>query len=121
MYLWAMAEREPESLKTEYYAIGKFPGSKRILGIGPRRESSASLTAVREPIPWESRTEADDGFTWKGILKVDSKELRGEIVFERNAAGQEFMKYHDLIGYLRDKYHITYLKATGDPSFYVGG
>ncbi len=102
----------------EYSTKGRFPESERILLIGPRKQTFTTLTTKREPINEESQS---DGHSWKGELDVDGKDIKGKVVFERNASGEKFKTERELLDFLAEKYSITYLRDKSEPAIITGG
>ncbi len=105
-------------MSPEYSTRGRSPESERILLIGPRKQKFTTLTTKREPINEESHS---DGHVWTGELEVDGKEIKGKVVFERNAAGEKFKTERELLDYLAEKYSITYLRDKSEPAIITGG
>ena len=97
---------------TEYHAEGRFPESKRILLIGPRKQTFTTLIT--------RGVQVDDGepysYRWKGELEVNGKDIKGKIVFEKNAKGEPFKTEEQLLDFLSKKYSIRYLRNKSDPA-----
>jgi len=98
----------------EYWIEGKFPESKRILGIGPRRNTFTTLVTVSELTM--NRQEGDSPYTWKGELEVDGKNIKGKIVFERGTDGKPLGSERELLDHLTEKYSVIYLRDKKSPA-----
>jgi hypothetical protein len=87
-------------MSSEYWIEGKFPGSKRVLGIGPRMAYFTTLTIVQ------------DSEGWIGLLETKGKKP-GKLVIGNDKKGKPFKTEDDLKDYL-GRYHLTYLRDKTD-------
>ncbi|MCK9212757.1 MAG: hypothetical protein M0P61_18165 [Ignavibacteriaceae bacterium] len=102
--------------KIEYSTIGRFPESKRILLIGPRKATNTTLVTKGE----RDEINPDSGLNWKGELEVSGKNIKGKIIFEKNANGEQFKSEGELLDFLARKYSISYLRDRSKPAVDVG-
>ncbi|MFH1971619.1 MAG: hypothetical protein ABIJ05_04530 [Patescibacteria group bacterium] len=102
---------------TEYHARGKFPESKRFLLIGPRMQTFTTLT-TRGQLVDDNKPFND--YMWKGELEVNGKDIKGKIVFEKNAEGDNFKTEKELLDFLAKKYSISYLRDKSKPAVETG-
>lgn len=102
---------------TEFFAEGIFPDSERFLLIGPKLYSFTTLVASGKP----TRTEPyPSDYEWTGQIEVNNRDIKGEIVFLKNAEGKPFKSQQELLNYLVKKFHIRYLKDTSKPAVETG-
>ncbi|MFH2019519.1 MAG: hypothetical protein ABII80_02820 [bacterium] len=101
-------------MSPEYSVEGKFPDSKRIFGTGIKIPKMSHLTTNQI-----KRGEKNLG--WTGALEVNGEEVKGKLVFERNADGVAFFSENELLDYLANLYSITYCRDLSKPAVVSGG
>lgn len=100
----------------EYHIEGKFPGAKRVMGIGPRKEVFTHLTTVAS-----ERDPDTHNCTWRGILDITLNNIPGQLFFEKDKENTPFTSERQLLLFLRDTYHVTYLRDLSMPAVSTGG
>jgi hypothetical protein len=100
---------------------------RNLFGILPLLRSSLTMTiflagtALITCQETPDEEQHDDGGTCSGTLDVDGKEIKGKIVFERDANDNPFFSEQQLIDYLAKKYSVTYLRDMSKPAAETGG
>jgi len=95
-----------------YSAEGRFPESKRVLLIGPVRRTFTHITMIGE------RINPEDVFhsKWRAEIDVNSNNVKGKIVIERNDEDKPFELESELKNFLIKKFKITYLRDLSKPA-----